>query len=199
MILAIYIVRPVSVFAHAALGRFLEHRVTLSVGPSFIDIEIELMFYADRSMAERRQMDTNRDWAITNAEIGAYRAKLSETLENQLRLTVDGWPVDLVPLYRPELDLMGVDRITPSPHVLRLYCFARTPDWLKSGSVIALEDSLWPRTPGLYFFDITGKDGIRMEAAQAPEAQVTEVGNPANRLLHARCLAVPPASASLGN
>lgn len=152
--------------AHPVYMEFIEHRARLAVDPAHIDITVELRFNEVQSLSERRKMDVDHDGAISTAEQRAYLRRATRGLADQVSLRVGGEPLRVIDLYDPELDLLGVDGISPNHHVLRLFLFARTPASLKAGDEIVLEDQLWPAAPSLWFFDAAGKESVRLTTIQ---------------------------------
>ncbi|GMV97427.1 MAG: hypothetical protein AMXMBFR83_17850 [Phycisphaerae bacterium] len=174
---------------HDALGDSLRHEISLIVGPALIDVRVEVTFFQFNALLERRRMDADLDGRISPAESRAYLEKQAPMLEGGLRLTVDGRPVELAPLYDPRLDLPE-EAAAASSHVLRLDAFARTPPWLAAGSQVVVEDLLWPRVPAIVSLEAAGRDGVRMlsEPVTEPAAGPDAAGV---RRLRARCLGVP--------
>jgi hypothetical protein len=158
----------------------------VSVSPENIDITVELTFYEMPSLSERRRMDRDLDNAISDDERAAYLKGLAEQVGKGLSLAVDGEVVDVMVLYEPELDLLGVSEVSPSHHVLRLYYFARTPIGLKADSELVVKDVLWSNLPALRSAEAVGDDGfevlVRDDCAVDPN-RVSPV--------HIRCLSVP--------
>ncbi len=185
---------PSVAFAHPVLTTYIHHRERIDVGRTNIDVEVELTFYELRSLIERRRMDADHDEVITPAEIKDYLARIADSLENGLRMTLSGRAVELAPLYDPEIDLLGVDRISPQHHILRLFYFARTPAWLEPGSEIRLEDSLWSGVPSLGACEVIGSDGIRVVSDPSTDAVVSAPVQ--RRVAAARVVAVPPHAGS---
>lgn len=157
-------------FGHAEYMTFIQHRADVTVGVENIDVVIELTFFEVRSMAERRRMDANHDGRITDAERDAYAARLVDVVHGAVSMRVDGRALDVIPLYDPQVDLLGVDQIAPTHHVLRLCLFARTPAWLRAGSRIELSDGLWSRVPALRMQTGRGEDGIQIDVTAETQA-----------------------------
>jgi hypothetical protein len=155
--------------AHADLMGFIRHAVRVEVGPTNIDVTVELTFYEIPSVTERQRMDANGDKRIDAAEAGTYIESLAETLADGIRLEVDGRALEVVALRDPALDLMGVDRVSPAHHLLRLAWFARTPAGLGPGSRLVFEDRLWPKTRALDAFEAAGVGGMRVETIAGPK------------------------------
>lgn len=147
---------------HAVFMSYIEHRAKAVVGPSNIDITIDLTFFEIRSMAERRRMDADRDGRISPEETASYLARMDGSVSAAVRLLVDDRPVDVVPLFNPTLDLLGTREVAPSHLLLRLFYFARTPSWIKAGSRIVIEDTLWPQAAALRTFEASGIDGFQI-------------------------------------
>jgi hypothetical protein len=170
---------------------YIQHRVTAAAGPVNIDITIELTFFEIRSLTERERMDANHDKTISSDEIAAYLGQIAESLHKGIRLSVAGRAVDLAPLYEPEIDLLLVKRVVPCHHVLLLYYFARTPEWLAPGDEIEIEDNLWPAAEALCSFEIAGKGGFAFGAA-ADGGRTSAASRPNGPwTMRARCVAAP--------
>ncbi len=189
--------------AHAILMTYIRHEAKVVVGPRNIDITVELTFYEYPSLGERRRMDRDHDEAITTAELSVYMAGLAETLRDSVTLSVDGRPLTVVPLYDPQIDLLEVPKVAPSHHILRLFCFARTPDWLRAGSRIRIEDKLWPDAPRIDVLDASGKDGVRITPDDGERPSQTSEGATGPRVISLSCQAAPaqadaPAGKPLG-
>lgn len=188
---------------HAVFMTYIQHDVRVSVGPENIDITLEMTFNEFPSLTERRKMDRDADGRITPDEIKSYLAGLEDKLRGRLTAAVDGQPLTVMPLFEPRVDLLGVDRAAPAHHVLRLFYFARTPEFLHADSEIVIEDHLWPDAPTLSLFEATGADGVRVSTDSAISGLTeTSDGPPVMRV---RCLAVPegvghhPQEASVGS
>ena len=162
------------------------HQARIIAGPADIDLEIELRFFGTSSKRERQRMDRDGDGAITNEEANEYLSRLAPQLKDAVGLMVDDRPVNVFPLYEPELDVSGDPRSQSSSHSLRVAYFARTPKWLRAGSLIVFEERLWQQVPALCLLSAKGQDGVQLEAART-----TDSFFPANaaRLFRARCRA----------
>jgi hypothetical protein len=174
-------------YGHAEFMSCIQHRITARVGITNIDITVELTFFEIRSLAERERMDTNQDKVVTDDEVKAYLEQLAETFNQGIRLMVGGRPVDLAPLYAPEIDLLMVKKVAPCHHVLLLYYFARTPAWLAPGTEVVITDDLWPTVTALCSLEVAGKDGCRFAAGSMPSTS----GAVGPWTLSARCVSGP--------
>jgi hypothetical protein len=170
---------------------FVRHEAKVVVGSRNIDITAELTFYEYPSLAERRRMDRDHDEAVTKAEIEAYMAGLSDMLRDAITVSVDDRLLTVVPLYDPRIDLLEVPKVAPSHHVLRLFCFARTPDWLRAGSRIRIEDKLWPDTPRIDVLDASGQDEVRITPDDREGSSQTAEAATGPRVIWLSCLAGP--------
>jgi len=173
---------------HEILETFIQHRTKIIVGATNIDIETELTFYKTPSILERQRMDVDHNGKITKAEIEDYVKSLGRLREEGVRLSVGGRAVKVAPLYEPELDLLGVDQVVESHHVLRLFYFGRTPKWLATGSVIKLEDTWWPEAEAILSIDAVGREGFQVEAEPNHDPYCPP-GVP--RVSRVRCLTTP--------
>jgi len=180
--------------AHALFMSYVQHRTAITVGPANIDITIELTFFETRSISERRRMDADADGTITVGEIQSYLARIADSLDGGIGLRIAGRPVAVMPLYQPEVDLLGVDQVAPCHHVLRLFYFARTPDWLAPGSQIVIDDGLWQHTARIGSLEITGQGGFRIAGPTGAESRSDADGTGRPLVMSASCLAVPAAA-----
>jgi hypothetical protein len=171
-----------SVSAHPSSRNVVQHRAVVTVGAAYIDVTLDLTFHENASAAERARLDANGDDRISRAEIASSLDADAESFERGLTLTLDGTPVELVPLADPTLDLMGEDRVRPRVHALRLSYFARTPPSLASGGVLILRDGLWPEAAALRSIEIAATGGFR--CASLPLRDAGE--------WRGRCQVVPP-------
>lgn len=169
--------------AHPSLRNYVQHRAVITVGATNIDVTLDLTFYENASAIERARMDANHDGRISRAEVEAYLA--GRAFDDGLTLMLDDTPLDLVPLADPKLDLTGDTRVHPHTHGVRLSYFARTPQWLAPGGVLALTDRLWLSTAALRSIEISGTGGFRFSSIPVREAGVWR----------ARCAAVPARNA----
>jgi hypothetical protein len=177
--------------AHPILMTYIQHHASATVGVTNVDIRLELTFFEVRSTTERRRMDADHNGAITASEIRNYLAGIAPSLESGVHLSVGGRRVDLVPLYDPEINLLGVNEVAPSHHLLRLFYFARTPEWLKPGDEIAIEDNLWPHAAAICSFEANGQQGFRIAPRQDSGAASTSEAASAPHVMRAQCLTVP--------
>jgi hypothetical protein len=177
--------------AHAILMTFIRHEAKVVVGPRNIDISVELTFYEYPSLAERRRMDRDHDETITQAEITDYLASRADVLRDSMALGVDDRPLPVVPLYDPQIDLLGVQNVAPSHHILKLFWFARTPDWLRPGSRIRIETMLWPEAPRIDVLDADGRDGVRVSPDSGNAPSTMPEGTIGPRVISLTCQAVP--------
>ncbi len=183
---------PVTVSAHQLLGDCVQHRVFLTVDPVNIDIEVELTFTDMRAMAERRRLDRDHDWSINAEEVSHYAARLEGLGPEPFGVAIDGRALRVVPLYDPQVELRAGRQVAPAPLALRLFYFARTPEWLKPGSQVVLTDRLWPEAPAILAMAVNGRDGVRMATLPTdPFSSALHKGS--GRELRAQCLAVPEA------
>lgn len=158
-------------FGHPVYVNHVEHHVHLSVGPTNIDVTIELRFNELRSLTERRRMDTDRDGLITAAERARYLRRIRRELDDAFRLSSRGQELNLIELYEPKLDLLGDDGVSPAHHSLRLYYFARTPAGLVGPAGLKFEDRAWTSGPSLFFLRSAGSQGVNVRVAPAPTSQ----------------------------
>jgi hypothetical protein len=177
--------------AHEQLAAFVQHRILLTVGERYIDLSLDLTFFEEWSAQERRAMDADGDGRITRPESESYLKKLAPALAQQLKLRVAGRELDLVPLYDPELDLLGSSQIGPAHHRLRLWFFGSTPATLRAGDEIVVEDRLWPQAKALGSLQVEGRDGYALEAATPGDPGLAAARPGEARLFHARCLKAP--------
>ncbi len=160
--------------AHDAMKNVIRHDATLSVGPRNIDLEIDLTFFSARSAEERFRMDRDNNGQIESSEESAYLDQIAQEVEDRVQFLVDGRPVETFLHYHPELDLLDQRAVEPYPHDLRLFFFARTPSWIRSGSLIQIEDHLWLEGEAVHNLRAKGIDGIEVVADQTGSAVSVE-------------------------
>ncbi len=95
---------------HEALNRFVHHRLHLTAQNEYIDLSVELVFYAENALAERLRMDANGDGTIREDEVRHYiRNVLQQPGESNaipnLQLQMDETPLALIERYTPEVEL----------------------------------------------------------------------------------------------
>jgi hypothetical protein len=174
--------------AHEQLAACVRHRISLTVGQRYLDLALDLTFFEEWSARERHSMDADGNGCITRSELESYLKKLAPILAQQLKLRVAGRELDLVPLYDPELDLMGNSQTGPAHHRLRLWFFGSTPSALRAGDEIVVEDRLWPRAMALGTIRVQGRDGFALEVAEPGDPGSAPAGPREARLFHVRCL-----------
>ena len=175
--------------AHDLFAAYVQHRLALSIGMEHIDLTVDLTFFEDWSSRERHRMDGNHDGQITRAEVESYLKERATEWSQQVRLEVAGKPVSLLPLYQPDLDLLGTDSTGPSHHQLRLFFFAPTPKTLRAGDVFRIEDGLWPEAKALTGLETKALDGCKVDSA--PEKGATRTLGAAARIFEVKCLTEP--------
>jgi len=189
---------PPSTPAHNFLSEFIQHGIQLTVGAQHIDVTVDLTFFEDWSARERGVMDADGSGNITRAEQVTYLKKLATQLSKQVTLRVADRELTLVPLYDPEIDLLGDNQVGPAHHRLRLFFFATTPE-LRAGDEIVIEDTLWPEAKALATPQTEGRDGCKLTTVVSVDANLASPrAQEEKRLFKFRCLQ-PPAKASPAN
>ena len=183
--------------AHDLFAAYVQHSVRLTVGARHIDLTLDLTFFEEPSLRERALMDADANGHITRSELVSYARRLAPQLAEQVVLRVADQEVPLVPLYDPEIDLLGSDRVSLAHHRLRLFFFAPTPTSLRAGADIAVEDLLWPETKALGTLQAEGRDGCTLETAKTSDPGFASAGKGEARLFRVRCLKPPTTPASL--
>jgi hypothetical protein len=166
-VVALFAGAPWSAPAHDAFMEFVWHRVELGVNARHVDVTVELTFFEDWSERERQRMDADQDGRIRKDELEKYAAQLSATVNKAVHLTIAGRPVTLVPLYDPEVNLLGRDTVQRSHHQLTLRFFAALPAGLPPSEAIVVEDRLWPAARCLG--ELKTASGSRLEAGEVTE------------------------------
>lgn len=106
------IIAPQAAQAHSAFSAHVRHESRLTVGRGYVDTDVCLTFCEIPSLAERRRIDTNHDWRISDAELQGHRWRLFRTLSQQFALRVDGQPQLLAMLTPSKVDLWKVRHVT---------------------------------------------------------------------------------------
>ena len=182
--------------AHDVFAAYVQHSVHLTVGAQYIDLTLDLTFFEEPSLRERVLMDADANGHITRSELVSYARKLAPQLAEQVVLRVADQEVPLVPLYEPEVDLLGSDRVGLAHHRLRLFFFAPTPTALRAGVDIVVEDLLWPDAKALGTLEAEGRDGCALQPERPSDPAFAPVNSGEERLFKVRCVKPPTASAS---
>jgi hypothetical protein len=181
--------------AHDLFTAYIQHRVLLTVGAGYSDVEIDLTFFEEWSAHERAAMDADANGRITRGEVESYVKKRAPELARQVKLRVAGHELALVPLYAPEVDLLGNDQAGPAHHRLRLFFFVPTPTALHAGDEIVIEDRLWPPAKALGMLQAEGRDGCSLESGRTSDPGLAPARADEARLFKARCLKPPKVKA----
>jgi len=161
-------------FSTTALGHdlfadYIQHRVALTVGARHLDVTVQLTFFENGSEHEREHIDTDGDGRVSGGEVKRYLTAVEESSSRAVTLRVDGRPIALMPLYAPQLDLLGNNQVGRGHHLLTLCFFATTPADLVSGTEITIENRLWSGVRALAALRVEGRDGARLEALPADD------------------------------
>jgi hypothetical protein len=148
--------------AHGTLGAYLQHSLHLRVDAQHIDITLDVTFFEEPSARERAKMDTNADGRITPAEVESYVKQRASGFYGEVKLSVGGHEVSLVPLYEPEIVLANEKTDALAHHHLRLSFFAETPPDLKANDRIVVDDLLWQDLKSLRTQEVKGDDGCEL-------------------------------------
>jgi hypothetical protein len=183
--------------AHDLFTNYVQHSVHLTVGASYCDLELDLTFFEEWSTRERAAMDADGNGRITRSEVESYVKRLAPELARQVKLGVAGRELALVPLYAPEVDLLGSDRVGPAHHRLRLFFFVPTPTPLHADDEIVVEDLLWPEARALGVLEAEGRDDCVLEIGRASGTGLEPTRPGEARLFKVRCLKPPKAKPDL--
>ena len=93
-------------------------------------------------------MDTNGDDRISPTEVDRYCSALDQKLLHRFTLEADKKEIKLAPLYRPEVDLLGVSGVEPAPHLLKIFLTARLPPEAGEGAVFRFVDRSFSSVTG---------------------------------------------------
>jgi hypothetical protein len=177
--------------AHDMLGSCVQHTVQLAVGARHIDVTLDLTFFEQWSASERVAMDADGNGTLTRSEQAVYLKRFGAGLCKQVKLFVAGRELPLAPLYDPELDLLGNSRVGPAHHRLRLLFFVTTPESLRAGDEIVVEDGLWPQAEILATPRAEGRDGCRLAAGRPADAALVSRTADESRRITFKCLQPP--------
>jgi len=179
--------------AHDLFAAYIQHSVLLTVGTRYTDLEVDLTFFEEWSARERAAMDADANGRITRSEVESYVKQRAVELARQVKLRVAGHELALVPLYDPEVDLLGNDQVGPAHHRLRLFFFAPTPTPMHAGDEFVVEDRLWPAAKALGILQTEGSDNCAFEAGKTSDPAFAPARAGEARLFKARCLKPPKA------
>ena len=186
-------VREVS--AHDHYTAYVQHRVHLDVGARHMDLTLDLTFFEEWSARERRTMDADTNGHITRAEVERYLQKWGPEWVKQVKLLVSGREVPLVPLYEPEVDLLGSAKAGPGHHRLQLSWFTPTQPGLQAGDVFVIEDRLWPEAKALGCVPVEGSDACRLDPGEQADPGFPPARAGEARVFKVRCVRPPAAPA----
>jgi hypothetical protein len=178
--------------AHEVFAACVQHEARLTVSARHVDLTLELTFFEDWSARERLAMDADGNGRVSRREAEHYARNLAARIAGAVTLRVGGRPLPLAPLYDPEVDLLGTDRVGPAHHRLRLVWFARTPT-LRAGDEVVVEDSLWLKATALGTGRAGGEDGATFEAKPPGDAAPVLLPPGEPRRFTFRCVK-PPAT-----
>ncbi len=157
---------------HNFLGEFIQHGIQLTVGAQHIDVTVDLTFFEEWSAREREAMDADDSGDITRVELENYLKRLAPQLARQVKLQFADRELALVPLYEPEIDLLGDNQVGPAHHRLRLFFFAPTPE-LRAGDELVIESDLWPEAKAIATPQSEGRDGCKLTTLISVDAGLT--------------------------
>lgn len=174
--------------AHDLFREYVRHRTHLALTSNHLDLTLTLTFFEHPSLQERQRLDTDGDGHVRRPEIAAFLAPLPATLTNQVQLLINGQRLDLTPLYEPELDLEGDDRVREAHHRLTLYYFAPTPTNLPPQAAVTVETRLWPQHPSLLSLEAQSREATRLQAVQPKDPATRPLTNQEPRRFQFRIL-----------
>ncbi|MCC6699121.1 MAG: hypothetical protein IT365_26085 [Candidatus Hydrogenedentes bacterium] len=183
---------------HVALEQYLQQRVSAVVSPKNIDLTIEFTFTSAASLAERLAMDKDQNGKLSKDERRAYLDAIARKVEDAVTMAVDGVECAVIPLYDPELDLLGSRDLEEHPHTVRLYFFTRTPASFRKGSTILVDNALWADVPVLVAVTVKGAGGIRVVASQTQGLKHPSASSQTLRVLDAMCTERKEPNSKLG-
>jgi hypothetical protein len=149
---------------HDLFTDFVQHDLELTVGQKHLDLTVTLTFFERPSESERLLMDGDRDGRIRRREVEEYLAGLSQRLTGLVRLRLGDERLGLVPLYAPELDLLGDERVGWTHHQLKLFYFCAVPPDLGPKDGLVVEDAVWPDWPALVRIRAVGQGEYEVRA-----------------------------------
>ena len=146
--------------SHRDRMKDIDHLAFINAASTYVNIEVVLHFHEFPSQQIREgRMDADENGKITPAELDQYCSALDEKILRRFSLKVDGKPVPLVSLYRPEVDLLGNDQSRQCPHLLKIFLTANLPEGTSSNTRLQFDDRS--------FSSITGQS--RMEVRKELE------------------------------
>jgi hypothetical protein len=150
--------------AHDTLSDYVQHDVTLDVGPTYIDVALRLTFFEEHAESQQRLLDVDEDGIVTPDEQIRYRKTLLASLGKTLKLQLGGKALDLLPLYDPDFRLSkGVaGEHDHARFVVKSRLFARRPKGTARDGVIIFRDGLYPKVPAMAALHVHGQEGIRV-------------------------------------
>ncbi len=153
---------PHDLSAHQPFQSYIQHQTTVQLSKEYIDLELELTFYNLLALSHRQEIDQDKNEEIGKPEIEDYLSHQEDLYPHLFSISINGKRLQLIPLYEPELKLLGDPRTAPSPFQLRFFLFAEIPLQTDSNMRIELQDQLFPDYPAVCIWNTTAQDGIRL-------------------------------------
>jgi hypothetical protein len=153
--------------AHDVFTAYVHHRITLRAAADHLEVKFELTFFEESSAQERRLMDVNGDGQIERGELESYAKGLSGRWTNAPSVLLGAERLRVVPLYDPEVDLLGVEGVGWAHHRLVLRHFVPGAPALAVGDELRVEDFYWPSWPALAV--VQGETAEDVEIRLRPE------------------------------
>jgi hypothetical protein len=170
-------------WAHDLFAEYVRHHVRLQAQSNHIDLTLELTFFEESSARERQQMDLNGDGRVLKSELRAYVRALSGALTNKVNLCLGGKPLSLIPLYAPEIDLLGYHGLGHAHHRLTLYYFAVLPPEVGDGAVLEVSDRLWSGQPALMTAEAAGAGGFSLRPVIVTDPMIARLREDESRVI----------------
>lgn len=154
---------------------------------------VDLTFFEQWSAKERLTMDADGNGQISRSEVDAYVKTVAARISHQVKLRLAGRELALAPLYEPEIDLLGNDKVGPAHHRLRLFFFTVTPATLQPGDEFVVDDALWLKARAIGTSHAEAEEGAAFEAKPVGDFTLASKQSDEARRFTFRCLKPPPA------
>jgi len=167
---------------HEALNRAARHDVAVAVGAMYIDVTVTVTLRGDAAAAYRRGLDRDGNGQVAPEELDA--APPPGPPEQCPLLSVAGRAAPLLPLYAPEVDLMGAAGTDGATVAVCTTWFAFAPEGLPDAFEAAVEDRYLPGEAALLTRSARGETGLSVHLEGA-RSELLPAGTP--RVLKLRC------------
>lgn len=156
---------------HGAPDGAIGFDITLVTDARYVEITADIDLPTGFAVDLRNQLDADFDYQIQTPDEQQRLLWLIQAGNGPIELSVDGEPIELAPLYNPQLRILT--RASASLRgrgQVRASWFGHTPAGLKPGSRFEFRQTLWNSFPAHSRITFVGKDGLSVSGGGTREA-----------------------------